>query len=130
MLFPKDPPGTFRRERRARKRSLTANEKAIMAEAVALDGGRCRYPRCPHRSLVVVACHVIHRGMGGNPQGDRTRVDLLISFCVIHHRLYDEGKLDFDQKTAAGTRGPCVFYRIMNGQSVHVGTERIAGVLM
>lgn len=101
-----------------------------MDQAVALDGGRCRFPYCEHKELVVDPCHVVHRGSGGNPAGDRTTLESIIAFCRKHHEDYDHGRVGFDQKTAAGTRGPCVFYRIMNGQSVHVGTERIAGVLM
>lgn len=129
MMFPKDAPGTFTKERRKRSRHRHVSEQAIMREAVALDGGRCRFPHCPHKHLVVDPCHAVHRGMGGDKSGARTTLESIIAFCRVHHEDYDAGRIDFDCKTARGTRGPCWFYRLVNGAMELVGVERLAGVL-
>lgn len=35
--------------------------------------------------------HLEHRGMGGNPTGDRTQPEKLITLCFICHGLFDAG---------------------------------------
>ena len=100
-----------RRQRSALRRA--AEQKAMQA-AKRRDGLRCMYPGCLYRTkdLPIDACHLRHRGMGGNPAVDRTRRDQLISLCRIHHGQLDAGDIDITPLTPRGTDGPCSFLRV------------------
>jgi hypothetical protein len=56
------------------------------------DGHRCRFPLCGCRKLGVKldarleASHDQHKGMGGNPAGDRSVTELLVSLCLHRHQ--------------------------------------------
>lgn len=90
-MFPKPEKGAFTAERRRKARKHKATETAIMREARSRDGHRCRY--CHSRDGTQVA-HFKHRGMGGNPRGDRTILAGLVTLCQTHHQMFD------------GTHGP------------------------
>jgi hypothetical protein len=63
--------------------------------------------------------------MGGNPAGDRTTLETIISLCRRHHHLYDHFQLDIEQlEPAKGFRGLCAYY--LDGE--HIATEKIVGV--
>lgn len=98
-----------RREKRA---SRTAAEKKEMQAALTRDGRQCRFPQCGYKHLKLKAdpCHQTHRGMGGNPKGDRTTRATVITLCRIHHGYYDQGRLLIDPlDEAKGFDGPCCF---------------------
>ena len=50
-----------------------------------------------------------HRGMGGNPKGDRTKLPLLVTLCREHHRRFDSGKLKITPLTDCGADGLLMF---------------------
>lgn len=108
-MIPKPAKGTALRAKRKRKAKSKATEREIMNQARARDGG-CRYPGCRYLSVPIEVEHERHRGMGGNPNGDRTTQQTVISLCRNHHRQYDD-KL-FDISTGAhGFDGPARFTR-------------------
>lgn len=110
---PKPPVGEFLLERRGKSGSRVTAEQKIMREAVRLDGHKCRVPDCTYGQMPVDPCHVVHRGSGGNPKGDRTTLESIFAGCRIHHGQYDRGEIDakFIQK-GKGTRGLMAWYRI------------------
>lgn len=115
MLFPKPSKGTALLERESRKREHKAAEDAVIAEAKRIDG-RCRWPEAHKCRGGLEGAHVFqHRGMGGNPEGDRTTVESILTVCAWIHRRGPEsidGKdLKVEAETAEGTRGPCAFWR-------------------
>jgi hypothetical protein len=113
MSFPKPSRGSALVASRLRRRERKAAEDAVMRAAKQRDGHRCRFPWCDFRGLELPldACHVRHRGMGGNPSGDRTATtDQLICFCRRHHGLYDAGThFDIQPQTPKGCDGPVDF---------------------
>jgi hypothetical protein len=123
----KDLPGEYRLEQKSKSRERKADEQAIMREAVRMDEGKCRVPRCEFRLLKVDPAHLRegHRGRGGNPAGDRTTLETIIALCRRHHWLYDHFHLDIEQlEPAKGFRGLCAYY--LDGQ--HIGSDKRIGV--
>ena len=122
--------GTALLAKRKRSADRVSAEQAIMREAKRLDGFRCRNPRCENRSkkLPIDPCHKreSHRGIGGNPKGDRTTLETVISLDRVCHGLYDAGLLDIEPLTAKGFRGPCSWYQRdpETGRSIHIATEK------
>lgn len=119
------------KSKETRAERVAAEQKA-MKLAKKLDGG-CRYPLCAHRAQKprIEAAHVTHRGMGGNPTGDRTTSDQIITLCFIDHAAYDRGEIDLEPLTDKGTRGPCAWYRLNKETGIreHVATEKAVGVM-
>jgi len=116
MLFPKPSRGTALLEREHRKAALKAEEDAVIADAKRLDGFRCRWPEQHKCRGGLEGAHVfLHRGMGGNPAGDRTTVEAILTVCAWIHRRGPESidgkQLKVEAETAQGTRGPCAYYR-------------------
>jgi hypothetical protein len=85
-----------------------------MRAAKTRDGHRCRVPRCEYRrqGMPIDACHLTHRGMGGNPSGDRTTRDQIVSLCRIHHGLLDQGLMHVEPLTSAIADGPLEFFSV------------------
>lgn len=112
---------------RQRKAKQKATENAIMAAVKGRDGRTCRFPKCEHmpKKPRLETAHMEHRGLGGNPKGDRTQSHKLITFCFIHHGLFDRGLIEVDAVTAKGTDGPCAFYEKHpeTGRFIHVASE-------
>lgn len=105
-----------------------------MAASVRLQGGVCRWPGCDcrRRGIKVDPAHwkvVGHRGIGGNPSGDRTRLDGIMALCRNRHEDYDHSRIDFEPLSDKGTLGPCEFFRIVKGERISVGRERLVGIL-
>lgn len=92
----------------------TSKEDAIM-RSVRLEDRYCRMPMCGcHKmKLRLDVSHSNHRGMGGNPKGDRTTRETLILLCSARHK---ENVISVDRKTLFifpltldGLRGACSF---------------------
>lgn len=96
--------------RRINRKAVVAHEKKEMRAALVRDGHQCRFPRCEVRGLPIDPCHLQHRGMGGNPKGDRTERKTVIALCRIHHGWYDQGELDIEPLTPELFDGPCDWY--------------------
>lgn len=132
VACPKPAKGEAWLESKKRSRERKAAEDAVMA-SVRKQDGQCRYPLCAHRTKKprLECAHMEHRGMGGNPTGDKTQPEKLITLCFIDHGAFDRGELDIIPLSAdKGTRGPCSWH-VLNkesGKFVHVASEKALGV--
>jgi len=119
-------------QRRINRKAVVAAEQKEMRAALTRDGHKCRFPRCDVRDLPIDPCHLQHRGMGGNPKGDRTERKTVIALCRIHHGLYDRGELDIEPLTPDVFDGPCDWYvyAILNEpkRRIHWATESRIGI--
>lgn len=124
----KDAAGTFRLERQERRRKRVSAEDDVIADAKKRDGYRCRFWRC-RLKLVLHGSHLErHRGMGGNPLGDRTTLDNIITQCARHHQLFDHDDIDIRPLTNRGADGPCEFWERHGTEWVYLGAERTVQV--
>ncbi len=132
VSFPKPLRGECLLERRERKAELTRHEQRGMQAAKKRDGGVCRWPRCyyhKHRGIPVDACHMVHRGAGGNPSGDRTQRHLIVTLCRIHHGQYDAAKIEIEPLTEQHADGPLAFYaQSESGRMECVAVEKTIGI--
>lgn len=129
----KEPRGTYRLQQTAKKRSRKLSEEKVMAEAKRRDGGKCRWPRCEFKALLIETAHLEHRKMGGNPSGEATQRHKLIALCIRHHDQFDGRTLPevdvVPVSAEQGTDGPCAFYvRDESGRWQHVATEKLIGI--
>lgn len=97
------------------RRKVTAAEDDSK-RAVRLRDGFCRFPLCGCKrfNLARAVCHSRHKGMGGNPKGDRSKPPLMILLCSARHRenviSVDRGTLVVTALTDKGLGGPCSFW--------------------
>lgn len=119
LAFPKFPGGKThldaRRETKAQRRK---HEDAIEGAVKRRDHGRCRIPGCKGRGQWA---HLNHRGMGGNPKGDKSTTAETLCLCFTHHQgpdSLDRGWLEVIPLTTAGCDGPLAFHWIRSGQTV------------
>lgn len=122
--------GDYRNEVRDRQNTRRTSERKVMDKARRRDSG-CRWPRCDckARKLLVEVCHERHRGMGGNPKLDRTTTDKLISFCIVRHDDWDQGRIAVvPQDRVIGFDGPADFYVNVNGRLELYASEKVIGV--
>ena len=128
----KPMPGNYDLERKAKRATEKAHEQREMQAALIRDRRTCRVPRCEWmaKKLRVEPAHQRHRGMGGNPSGDRTTRATVIALCIRHHRMYDLEGLEIEPLTAKVFDGPCDYYRRNpeTGRREHIGTEKLIGV--
>ena len=77
---------------------------------------RCRMPLCGCKKMAIRAevSHAIHKGMGGNPAGDRSAPELMMLLCACRHKenavSIDRGTLKWVPLTADGANGPVAWY--------------------
>lgn len=89
-----------------------AKEEASMRKARKRDGNRCRMPMCDCKrfKLRLDVSHQVHRGIGGNPAGDRSDTSLLMTVCCARHKDHavsiDKGTLRWIALTDQGANGP------------------------
>lgn len=128
--FPKPIKGTWLLEKRQRRQLIVKTEQKIMREAKRRDGNVCRFPMCRHKSLPIDPAHIIHRGMGGNPKGDRTKTALIVSLCRIHHGQFDACLINVQpQDPTLGANGPMDFFiRSESGRFELFASEKRLGV--
>jgi hypothetical protein len=123
--------GDSRNARHETKLERKGRERKAMDEARRRDRG-CRWPGCDchAKKRPVHVCHRVHRGQGGNPAGDRTRPEILISLCDRRHRMWDLGLIDVTpQDEAVGFNGAADFsVRNEAGQFDVVASEKVIGV--
>lgn len=123
---PKPEPGSLKRYFARVRRGRTKAERREMDAALDRDGRRCRVPSCT--GTPIDPCHLVHRGMGGNPTGTRTTRATIISLCRPHHDQYDRKTaypwLDIEPLTGKKFSGPCSYYRVnRDGSSTYLGGE-------
>jgi hypothetical protein len=74
--------------------------------------GYCRFPLCGcgKMRLRTEVSHSEHKGMGGNPAGDRSKADLMVLVCHRRHKdgrvAIDKGTLRWRALTARGRQRP------------------------
>lgn len=124
---PKPLTGEKLLEHKGKSKSRAAAEQKIMREAVRLDGRKCRIPKCDYRDMPIDPCHVIHRGMGGNPKLDRTTLESVFAGCRIHHGMYDRGEIDHKFLSKQGTRGLMAFRDTRGAVPVLIGISSPGG---
>ena len=125
----KDEPGEYRLEKRRVVRKRKATEQAVIESAKRRDHYRCRWPGCLWRDLRVEGAHATeHRGMGGDPTGERTQRHLIITLCLRHHKRFDAHRLDVVFLSERGTDGPLEFYESHKGELHLVARERTVGI--
>lgn len=109
------PSRTARKKAEKKKKTERKTaERKNMDVARKADKG-CRFPLCGCRKLGLrpEVAHTTHRGMGGNPKGDRTQPDNVITLCSHRHQHGEvslhKGTLKIVPMTPEGTRGPVRF---------------------
>lgn len=84
--FPK-PTGSRKVARGLKRVARKSKEDAIMKKVRTRDR-YCRFPLCGCKKfqLPLHVSHQRHRGMGGNPAGDRTTTASMVLVCSARHR--------------------------------------------
>lgn len=129
--LPKPVKGTALLASRQRRADRVAHEQREMQAALKRDERKCRVPRCEFagKKLPIDPCHLTHRGSGGNPSGDRTRRDLIVSLCRVHHGLFDAAQMDVRPQTDAQADGPLDFLMLAESGRMEVfASERVGWV--
>lgn len=108
---------TSRVERRQKRANEKIDEEKNKREVRTRDKRRCRFPLCGCRRLKILAhvAHSKHKGIGGNPAGDRSAPELMILVCACRHRenviSLDRGTLCWRElKKGHGANGPVAWY--------------------
>jgi hypothetical protein len=110
-------------ERRTKARKAKAIEDQHKAEVRRRDK-RCRFPLCGCRKLALSleVSHRRHKGMGGNPGGDRSLPDGLIYLCRARHQelkiAIDRGTLEWRPLTTDGANGPVSWH--VDAEALHL----------
>jgi hypothetical protein len=73
---------------RQTKKDRKAHEDREKKKVRLRDKG-CRFPLCGCKKLGrrLEVSHYIHKGMGGNPSGDRSLEPLMVQLCVDRHQF-------------------------------------------
>lgn len=104
-------PGSAKVERAKRRMLRDTEEKNAKAHVRRRDRG-CRFPLCGCKrfGLRLEVSHSRHKGMGGNPKGDRSVPSLMMQLCDARHKTnriaLDRGTLRWVALTDAGADGP------------------------
>jgi hypothetical protein len=107
----KDDPISAKVRNGVKRREVTVAEQKEMRK-VRLRDKYCRVPLCGCKKfgLLLHVSHQKHRGMGGNPAGDRTVPELMVLVCSARHRenriAMDRGTLAWRPLTDQGANGP------------------------
>jgi hypothetical protein len=98
------------RLRRRRSGRLARQERANKARARRRDR-RCRFPLCPCAGygLALEVSHLVHKGMGGDPTGERSQPEGMVLLCHWRHKesrwSIDKGTLRWRPLTDRGADG-------------------------
>lgn len=108
----KDPnPLSAKRRRTRRRHQRDKVERSNKAEVRDRDR-YCRFPvcGCVKANLAGHVSHQEHKGMGGNPAGDKSMPERMLFLCRCRHResavSIDRGTLRWNALTHAGAVGP------------------------
>jgi hypothetical protein len=143
------PLGPTAKRRAAKNRRLKKDEAANKAEVRARDSiwsseffttGRCRFPMCGCGMTrdgfwwVEVSHFAQHKGMGGDPTGDRSSPDKLICVCNWRHKearySIDKGSVRCVPLTTDGSNGPVAWEVKFDGYGwIEVARETAVQVL-
>lgn len=123
--------GEKTREHRKLSRKAEAVEAAAKGHVRKRDR-YCRFPLCgcDEFRLARHVAHTKHKGMGGNPKGDRSHALTMLVLCSARHResaySLDMGTIRVTPLTKMGTAGACVFEVLSRDNQTwfEVGRER------
>jgi hypothetical protein len=89
----KTPPAVRQKKQVEDKRTLATAETKNKRQAKKRDHHTCRFPLCgcakrlhAKADVRLESSHEIHKGMGGNPAGDRSAPELLVTLCKHRHQ--------------------------------------------
>lgn len=108
-------PGITARLRRQKAARLKRDERANK-ETVRERDGTCRFPLCPctRFNLFLEVSHKNHKGMGGDPTGERSAPELMVYICNWRHKedrfSIDKRGLRWEPLTDAGAAGPIAWW--------------------
>ena len=73
---------------RQTKKDRRAQEDKEKLKVRLRDKG-CRFPLCGCKKLGrrLEVSHHVHKGIGGNPAGDRSKADIMVQLCVDRHQF-------------------------------------------
>lgn len=101
------------------KLALVAKERKAKEQVRKRDKS-CRFPMCQckkYRRHSEVS-HSVHKGMGGNPAGDRSTPSLMVLLCPFRHKenrySIDRGLLKWEPLTDQGADGPIRWLMAVN----------------
>jgi len=104
--------GTSTKVDRFKRRMQAKGKEDAEKQKVRRRDGYCRFPLCGcgRMRLRTEVSHSEHKGMGGNPAGDRSKADLMVLVCHRRHKdgrvAIDKGTLRWRALTARGSNGP------------------------
>lgn len=104
--------GTSTKVERYKRRMDLKNKEDAEKQKVRRRDKYCRFPLCGcgKMKLRTDVSHSQHKGMGGNPAGDRSKADLMLLVCGARHKdniaSIDKGNLRWRPLTARGSNGP------------------------
>lgn len=120
--FKKSP--TDRKLERRRDRLDEINYEDKQKAHVRRRDKVCRFPLCGCRKLRMrlEVSHVTHKGMGGNPLGDRSLPSIMVLLCVHRHQdgavSRHKGTLKAQYLTASKFNGPVAWLIDTNAAGV------------
>jgi hypothetical protein len=133
--FPKPSRTERKKDEHARKVAREHVEDAAKAAARRRDKV-CRFPLCGCRrlGLRLEVAHDEHKGMGGNPAGNRNVPENLVLMCIHRHQFggisFHKGTLRADFLTARGFDGPVKwFVNLERDRWTEVAREVSPGIL-
>ncbi len=114
LAYPKPVKGERRMELLDKRRELRLAEEAAKDQVRIRDQRKCRVPGCRFlkQGWALHVAHLDDKGMGGDKQLLRTRVDRMLALCACHHQgpiSLHSTDLRIIPETSRGTRGPCRF---------------------
>jgi hypothetical protein len=86
------PSRTGRKNEKVETTKLRAGHERVQKSQVRKRDGGCRFPRCGCKRLGLIVkarpevSHEKHKGMGGNPIGDRSMADIMVELCNHRHQ--------------------------------------------
>lgn len=130
-------------KRRARKSARLKRGENKNKEIVRDRDVICRFPLClcSMVGLFAEVSHRRHKGMGGDPTGERSATGLMLLVCNARHKdskvSIDKGTVRWEPLTAAGADGPIVWWidlgaisdTVPLGTWFEVGRETVRGRL-
>lgn len=129
-MFVKDPKGTTTLEHRKTSRGRKATENTNKDKVRHRDHRRCRFPQCGcrRRGWRLEVSHDRHKGIGGNPKGDRSETPGLILMCLPRHQTSRFSRHAMTIRnvylTDAGNDGP-IAWQIKRSELVAALEERL-----
>ena len=107
-------PETLEQYRIRRRNSRKSKELSTKTQLRIRDGVGCRWPGCEYwkQGVIVEGAHLVDKGMGGDPKQLRTKIELMMRLCKVHHQgphSLHSGHRQILFMTPRQANGPCMF---------------------